>query len=63
LTSHQEVRATTDPLGLRGLGTCGAPGLGAAVANGVCDALRAIGVRLRGLPLTPTFMWEAIRRA
>src|SRR5438094_451428 len=30
---YQEVRATTNPLGLRGLGECGNPGLGAATAN------------------------------
>src|SRR6202035_2715069 len=36
----QEVPAHTNPLGLRGVGECGNPGLGAAVANAVCDALR-----------------------
>src|SRR6185295_12635275 len=35
---YQEVRATTNPLGLPGLGECGNPGLGAATANAVCDA-------------------------
>jgi CO/xanthine dehydrogenase Mo-binding subunit len=46
----QEVPATTNPLGLRGLGECGNPGLGAAIANAVCDAL---GIQLTELPLTP----------
>jgi carbon-monoxide dehydrogenase large subunit len=36
---YQEVPATTNPLGLRGLGECGNPGLGGAIANAVCDAL------------------------
>ena len=36
---YQEVRAKTNPLGLRGLGECGNPGLGGAIANAVCDAL------------------------
>ena len=36
---YQEIRAKTNPLGLRGLGECGNPGLGAAIANAVCDAL------------------------
>jgi CO/xanthine dehydrogenase Mo-binding subunit len=36
---YQEVRATTNPLGLRGLGECGNPGLGAAVACAIADAV------------------------
>jgi carbon-monoxide dehydrogenase large subunit len=49
---YQEVRATTNPLGLRGLGECGNPGLGGAIANAVCDALRDRGVGITSLPLT-----------
>ena len=49
-TFYQEVQARTNPLGLRGLGECGNPGLGAAIANAVCDALP--GVALTTLPLT-----------
>jgi carbon-monoxide dehydrogenase large subunit len=60
---YQEVRATTNPLGLRGLGECGNPGLGAAIANAVCDAFRDAGVTLTGLPVTPRRVYEAIRRA
>lgn len=62
-TFYHEVRATTNPLGLRGLGECGNPGLGAAIANAVCDALRETGVGLTKLPLTPLLVWEATRRA
>ena len=60
---YQEVPATTNPLGLRGLGECGNPGLGAAIANAVCDALRERGVGLTRLPLTPHLVWEATPRA
>ena len=49
---YQEVRAKTNPLGLRGLGECGNPGLGAAIANAVCDAL-GVGTTIAALPLTP----------
>ena len=62
-TFYQEVRATTNPLGLRGLGECGNPGLGAAIANAVCDALRGTGVGLTKLPVTPALVWEATRGA
>jgi carbon-monoxide dehydrogenase large subunit len=34
----QEIRAKTNPLGLRGLGECGNPGLGAAIASALADA-------------------------
>src|SRR5262245_57806455 len=59
----QEIRATTNPLGLRGLGECGNPGLGAAIANAVCDAFGDLGVSLSALPASPQRVYEAIRRA
>ncbi|HEU5323418.1 MAG TPA: molybdopterin cofactor-binding domain-containing protein, partial [Methylomirabilota bacterium] len=51
---YQEVRAMTNPLGLRGLGECGNPGLGGAVANAVADALARPELALTSLPLTPS---------
>jgi CO/xanthine dehydrogenase Mo-binding subunit len=60
---YQEVRATTNPLGLRGLGECGNPGLGAAIANAVCDAFADLGVSLTALPVSPQRVYQAIRRA
>jgi CO/xanthine dehydrogenase Mo-binding subunit len=50
---YQEVRATTNPLGLRGLGECGNPGLGAAVASAVRDALGERAGALTTLPVRP----------
>jgi carbon-monoxide dehydrogenase large subunit len=35
---YQEIKARTNPLGLRGLGECGNPGLGAAIASALADA-------------------------
>jgi carbon-monoxide dehydrogenase large subunit len=60
---YQEVSATTNPLGLRGLGECGNPGLGGAIANAVCDALRDAGVGITALPITPARVREALRNA
>jgi carbon-monoxide dehydrogenase large subunit len=60
---YQEIRATTNPLGLRGLGECGNPGMGGAIANAVSDALRDRGVGITALPLTPALVFEAIRSA
>ena len=59
---YQEVPATTNPLGLRGLGECGNPGLGGAIANAVCDALRDSGVGITSLPLTPALVFAAAAR-
>jgi len=59
---YQEVRATTNPLGLRGLGECGNPGLGAATANAVCDALSPFEASITALPLTGARVFESARR-
>jgi CO/xanthine dehydrogenase Mo-binding subunit len=60
---YQEVRARTNPLGLRGLGECGNPGLGGAIANAVADALGRPELALTALPLTPARVRAAIERA
>jgi aerobic carbon-monoxide dehydrogenase large subunit len=59
---YQEVRAKTNPLGLRGLGECGNPGLGGAIANAVADALGQPELALTALPLTPARVRAAITR-
>jgi carbon-monoxide dehydrogenase large subunit len=59
---YHEVRARTNPLGLRGLGECGNPGLGGAIANAVCDALGRPELTLTALPLTPARVRAAIER-
>jgi carbon-monoxide dehydrogenase large subunit len=56
---YQEVRARTNPLGLRGLGECGNPGLGGAIANAVCDALGRPDLALTALPLTAARVFAA----
>jgi aerobic carbon-monoxide dehydrogenase large subunit len=58
---YQEVRATTNPLGLRGLGECGNPGLGAATANAVCDALSPRNTSITSLPLTAARVFQSAR--
>jgi aerobic carbon-monoxide dehydrogenase large subunit len=59
---YQEVRAKTNPLGIRGLGECGNPGLGGAIANAVCDALGRPELALTALPLTPARIVAALGR-
>ena len=60
---YQEVRATTNPLGLRGLGECGNPGLGGAIANAICDALGPGSAGITALPLTPALVWGQVLKA
>jgi CO/xanthine dehydrogenase Mo-binding subunit len=60
---YQEVPATTNPLGLRGLGECGNPGLGGAITNAVCDALAPGDSSITALPLTPSRVFLAARSA
>ena len=57
---YQEVAATTNPLGLRGLGECGNPGLGGAIANAICDALGDGSAGITVLPLTPALVWRQL---
>jgi carbon-monoxide dehydrogenase large subunit len=47
---YQEVRAKTNPLGLRGLGECGNPGLGAAITIAVSNALHMADGALSAAP-------------
>jgi carbon-monoxide dehydrogenase large subunit len=58
---YQEVRATTNPLGLRGLGECGNPGLGGAIANAVCDALGERDASFTALPVTSETVRALVR--
>ena len=50
---HIESLSTRNPLGVKGLGEGGAIGPPAAIANAVEDALKPLGVVIRGGPLTP----------
>ncbi|MBM4439551.1 MAG: xanthine dehydrogenase family protein molybdopterin-binding subunit [Candidatus Rokubacteria bacterium] len=50
---YQEIKAKTNPLGLRGLGECGNPGIGAAVASALADAGVPGAGPVRRLPVTP----------
>jgi aerobic carbon-monoxide dehydrogenase large subunit len=48
---YQEIKAKTNPLGLRGLGECGNPGLGAVIASAVREALELGPGVLAALPV------------
>lgn len=57
---HTEVPSPLTTFGVRGVGEIGTIPPGAAVANGICDALADRGVQLHRLPLSPESVWHAI---
>ena len=54
---------THNPLGVKGVGECGAIGVPPAVINSVLDALWSLGVRDMSMPASPQKVWRAIQEA
>jgi carbon-monoxide dehydrogenase large subunit len=51
------------PLGAKGAGEGGIIAAGGIMANAVANALSALHVQPRELPLTPTRIWELVQAA
>ncbi|MTV26693.1 xanthine dehydrogenase family protein molybdopterin-binding subunit [Nitriliruptoraceae bacterium ZYF776] len=62
-TDRTETPATTNPLGVKGVGEAGTIASTPAVINAVVDALRPMGVDDVKLPASPRNVWEAMRAA
>jgi carbon-monoxide dehydrogenase large subunit len=58
-----DVPATTNPLGVKGVGEAGCVGAPPAVMNAILDALAPLKVIALDMPATPRRVWEAIRKA
>ena len=58
-----DVPATTNPLGVKGVGEAGCVGAPPAVMNAILDALRPRGVTHLDMPATPRRVWEALQNA
>jgi aerobic carbon-monoxide dehydrogenase large subunit len=54
---------THNPIGVKGVGECGAIGVPPAVINAVIDALTPLGVTDMSMPATPEKIWRAIQAA
>jgi aerobic carbon-monoxide dehydrogenase large subunit len=54
--------ATTNPLGIKGVGETGTVAAPAAVVNAILDALRTLGVTDLATPATSERVWRALRR-
>src|SRR5262245_27238135 len=60
LTEH---RSAINPLGVKGVGESGAIPGAAAIANAVEDAVAALGVTVREVPVTPGFLYAQLASA
>jgi 2-furoyl-CoA dehydrogenase large subunit len=60
-TGHLETASPWTPLGTKGAGEGGAIAAPACIASAVEDALAPLGVKISGLPLTPTRVRDLVR--
>jgi len=63
VTDRTETRATSNPLGVKGVGEAGTIASTPAVINAVVDALRPFGINDIGMPATPERVWRAVAQA
>ncbi|SDQ85493.1 xanthine dehydrogenase family protein molybdopterin-binding subunit [Thermostaphylospora chromogena] len=63
VTDRTETPATTNPLGVKGVGEAGTIAATPAVVNAVVDALRPYGVNDVRMPCTPERVWRALQSA
>ncbi|MFE2750892.1 xanthine dehydrogenase family protein molybdopterin-binding subunit [Actinosynnema sp. NPDC059335] len=61
-TDRTETPATSNPLGVKGVGEAGTIASTPAVVNAVVDAVRHLGVTDVEMPCTPMRVWKAIHR-
>jgi carbon-monoxide dehydrogenase large subunit len=62
-TRFEEIPATTNPLGIKGIGEAGAIGAPATIVNAIIDALTPLGIAHIDMPATPGKIWESVQRA
>ncbi|MCO5969421.1 xanthine dehydrogenase family protein molybdopterin-binding subunit [Actinoallomurus soli] len=62
-TDRTETPATTNPLGVKGVGEAGTIASTPAVVNAIVDALRPYGVDDVPMPCTPERVWRALTEA
>jgi aerobic carbon-monoxide dehydrogenase large subunit len=61
VTERTETPATSNPLGVKGVGEAGTIASTPAVVNAIVDAVRPLGVRDVRMPCTPERIWQAIQ--
>jgi carbon-monoxide dehydrogenase large subunit len=60
-TGRTETPATSNPLGVKGVGEAGTIASTPAVVNAVVDAVRHMGVNDIEMPCSPMRVWQALR--
>jgi carbon-monoxide dehydrogenase large subunit len=60
-TDRTTTLATTNPLGVKGVGEAGTIASTPAVVNSVLDAVRHLGVKDIDMPLSPQRVWRALQ--
>jgi aerobic carbon-monoxide dehydrogenase large subunit len=63
VTDRTETPATTNPLGVKGVGEAGTIASTPAVVNAIVDALRPFGVQDVPMPCSPERVWRTIQEA
>lgn len=63
VTERTETPATSNPLGVKGVGEAGTIASTPAVVGAVVDALRPLGVNDVTMPCTPERVWQAVHSA
>jgi carbon-monoxide dehydrogenase large subunit len=63
VTDRTQTLATSNPLGVKGVGEAGTIASTPAVVNAIVDALRPLGVSDVPMPCTPERVWRAIQAA
>ncbi|MFC8427783.1 xanthine dehydrogenase family protein molybdopterin-binding subunit [Streptomyces sp. NPDC057253] len=63
VTDRTETPATSNPLGVKGVGEAGTIASTPAVVGAIVDALRPLGVRDVRMPCTPERVWQALKEA
>jgi carbon-monoxide dehydrogenase large subunit len=62
-TDRTETPATSNPLGVKGVGEAGTIASTPAVVNAIIDAVRHLGVTDLAMPCTPERVWRALQDA
>jgi len=63
ISDRTETPATSNPLGVKGVGEAGAIAATPAVVNAIVDALRPYGINDVPMPCTPERVWRALAHA
>ena len=63
ISDRTETPATSNPLGVKGVGEAGTIASTPAVVNAIVDALRPFGVHDVAMPCTPERVWRAVKEA